>query len=112
MVDVSLDELRALARRSRHAHKWGALTVTAGMVAIPATLVANQLPPTWALVAFFTLMLGVGAMLVRFAHAAGQSRGAYRKLFRDIKKGIRAEAAQKRKIAGLEARATDVLTQG
>lgn len=86
MVEVTVEELRDLSRRARRAHAWGVGVVAAGMLSLPVYLSLAQLLPAFlAGWLALTLMLGLGALLLRFAHVAGEERGAYRKLFRDVR---------------------------
>lgn len=90
MVEVALDDLRDLSRRARRAHNRGTLVVVLGMLALPALLMANALAPTWTGWAAGLLLLLVGAAFVMYAHAVGQSRGAFRRVFRTLNEEKRA----------------------
>lgn len=86
MVEVTVEELRDLSHRARRAHAWGVGVVAAGMLTLPVYLyLASVLPAFLAGWSAFALMLGLGALLLRFAHIAGEERGAYRKLFREVR---------------------------
>ncbi len=85
MVDVSLIDLRDLSRRSRRAHSWGALVVASAMLMVPflvlvASWRAGLLP--WASLVALSV---TGLLFVRFTFLVGQSRGAYRKLFKALR---------------------------
>lgn len=82
-MQPTLDDVRALARRSRRTHAWALVAIAGALALVPAQLaLAPYVAPEW--VALGAVALG-GALLLRFAYVAGEERGAYRKLFKDWK---------------------------
>lgn len=84
MPSPTLDDLRGLARRSRRTHLWGIGTLAGALAIVPGQLFLADLVPAGRL-ALAAVALG-GALLLSFAYIAGQERGAYRKLFRELKR--------------------------
>lgn len=88
MQGATLDELRDLSRRSRRTLAWGLLAVGGTLLTLPfAFLLADLLPAYASWSAISAVLLG-GALLLKFAHAAGQERGAFRKLFRQAQRDV------------------------
>lgn len=82
-MQPTVDDVRALARRSRKTHRWGMLAVTGALLFVPAQLaLAPWVSQAW--LGLAAVLLG-GLLLLRFAFVAGAERGAYRLLFRDLK---------------------------
>lgn len=81
MTHPTVDDLRSLAKRSRRTHKWGVVALTGALALVPLEMALRPLLP-WS--AFASLGAG-GLLLLRFAYVAGEERGAYRRLFREIK---------------------------
>ena len=82
MQGATLEELRDLSRRSRRTLAWGVLAVATCLLLLPVTFLLADLRPalaSWAAVG--AILLG-GALLLKFAHVAGQERGEFRRLFR------------------------------
>lgn len=84
MVDVALDDLKDLSRRARRAHGRGLRAVVVAMAALPALLVLQSLAPAWTSWSAAGLLLATGAAFVAYAHAVGESRGAFRRVFRAL----------------------------
>lgn len=85
MHGATLEELRDLSRRSRRTLAWGVVAVGGTLAALPLVfLVADLAPGLAGAAAILAILLG-GALLLKFAHVAGQERGAFRKLFRAAK---------------------------
>lgn len=85
MQGASIEELRDLSRRSRRTLAWGVLGLSACLLALPVTFyVADAWPGLASWAAGLAVLLG-GALLLKFAHVAGQERGAFRLLFRQAK---------------------------
>lgn len=85
MQGATISELRDLSRRSRRTLAWGTVGLAACLLALPVTFfVADQWPGHAPWAAGLAVLLG-GALLLKFAHVAGQERGAYRLLFRQAK---------------------------
>lgn len=79
MQGATLEELRDLSRRSRRAHRAGILSLVGALLLVPLALVA---PVAWAP---YAAVVAGGMILLRYAHVAGQERGAFRKVFARIK---------------------------
>lgn len=79
MQGATIEEMRELSRRSRRAHRWGMLAIAGALALVPVALLA---PLAWA--PYLAVVLG-GALLLRYAHVAGQERGAFRKVFARMK---------------------------
>lgn len=79
MQGATLAELRDLSRRSRRTHRWGLASLVGALALVP---VALALPFAWAP---YAATMGGGALLLRYAHVAGQERGAFRKVFARIR---------------------------
>lgn len=80
----TMDELRALSRASRRASGWGAGAHIATLMLFPAVAVVYAVAPAWFVYAIYAA-LGLGGLLfIRYAHVAGQERGAFRKVFRRL----------------------------
>lgn len=71
-------EVRELARRSRHTQRVGLAGIVLALLIAPLALAFGE----W--VALAGVVAG-GFMLVLYARAAGQERGAYRALFRALR---------------------------
>lgn len=85
MQGATLQELRDLSRRSRRTLAWGALSVATSLVMLPAVFALADAAPAlapWA--AAVAVVLG-GVLFLKFAHAAGQERGEFRRIFRQAK---------------------------
>lgn len=79
---ATLQEIRELSRRSRRAQRRGLLGMLTLLLAIPAHhILAPTLGTSWA--AALAVTAG-GATLVAYAHAVGEERGAFRRVFRRI----------------------------
>lgn len=82
MQSVSLEELRELGVRSRRSQRRGSGAILAILLAIPVQFaLAPRVGASWA--AVFPVIVG-GLAFVTYAYAAGQERGAYRRVFRRI----------------------------
>jgi hypothetical protein len=86
MQGATLDELRDLSRRSRRTLAWGALSVATTLLLLPLTFFVADAFPAFASWAAGGAVVAAGLLFLKFAHAAGQERGAFRKLFRDAKR--------------------------
>ena len=86
MQGATLEELRDLSRRSRRTLAWGALAVTASLVMLPTVFTLADLAPGLAAWAATGAVLLGGLLFLKFAHAAGQERGEFRRLFRQAKR--------------------------
>jgi hypothetical protein len=82
MRHATLPEIRELARRSRATQRIGLAALVVTLLGAPLTIAFG------ARAAFACVVLG-GAMLVAWARFAGQERGAYRALLREMKKASR-----------------------
>lgn len=82
MHGATLEELRDLSRRSRRTLAWGLLAATACLLALPASFFLADAAPALAPHAATRAVVLGGLLLLKFAHVAGQERGAYRALFR------------------------------
>lgn len=85
MQGATLDELRDLSRRSRRTLGWGVVAAAGGLLLLPLTFLAADLWPHLAAWAAGLAILLLGGLLLKFAHVAGQERGAYRLLFRQAR---------------------------
>ncbi|GEM_PF-5050898 len=81
MRPATLPEVRALARRSRVTQRMGLAAVGVALLGAPAALAFGA----WAAAA--SVVAG-GALTVAWARAAGQERGAYRALLKEMKMRI------------------------
>lgn len=82
MQGATLEELRDLSARSRRTLAWGMIASAGSLVLLPLAFYAADAMPRWsAWSAGLAIVLG-GSLFVRFAHVAGQERGAFRALFR------------------------------
>lgn len=81
MQGASLAELRDLSLRSRRAQRRGLLSILAVMLAVPLEIVVSRFVGAWGPV--LVLVTG-GIAFVLYAHAAGEERGAFRRVFRRI----------------------------
>lgn len=79
MQGATLEELRDLSRRSRRAHRYGVGAIVGALLLVPLAIAA---PFSW--VPYAAVVLG-GALLLRYAHVAGEERGAFRKVFARIR---------------------------
>lgn len=79
MRPATPDELRELSRRSRATQRTGAAAILVALLGVPLAVTFGG----W--MAYAALGAG-GAMLVLYARVAGQERGAFRALFRSLKK--------------------------
>jgi len=78
---ASLAELRDLSRRSRRAQRRGLLGLLAVLLAVPAQLFLAPVLAAWAPL----VVTSVGGIaFVAYAHAAGEERGAFRRVFRRL----------------------------
>lgn len=99
-MQPTVDDVRALARRSRRTHAWALVAIAGALVLIPLQYALRGLvPDAW--LGFGWTTLG-GLLLLRFAFVAGEERGAYRKLFKEWK-AARSVAVQEKKIEPPEA---------
>jgi len=71
-------EVRELARRSRHTQRVGTAAIVLALLVAPLAVALGEKA------ALAGVVLG-GLMLVLYARAAGQERGAYRALFRALR---------------------------
>lgn len=79
----SLVELRELSERSRRTMRWAFVAACGALLLYPVGLaLSSWLPGHWG---YYASASFGGALLVKFAHVAGQERGAYRGLFRRVK---------------------------
>lgn len=78
-MEPTLADVRELARRSRRTQRAALGAIVAAMLAAPAALAWGQ----WAALA---CLVAAGVLMVLYAKLAGEERGAYRALFRRMKK--------------------------
>ena len=84
-MQPTLDELRDLSRRSRKEQRRGLVALAGSAMLFPALGLAWVLAPDRLAEAAYAAAALAGFLLVAYAHAAGQTRGAFRKVFRRIK---------------------------
>jgi hypothetical protein len=79
MRHATLPEIRELARRSRTSQRVGLAAVVVALLGAPLTVFFGER-------AAIACVAAGGALLVAWARLAGQERGAYRALLREMKK--------------------------
>lgn len=89
MQGPTIEELRDLSLRSRRAHAWGLLGLAGAMLAVPLLAAAWTAWPGAVAWAAAGLTTACGALLLRYAHLAGQERGAFRRAFRRAREASR-----------------------
>lgn len=82
MQGATLEELRDLSRRSRRTLAWGMAASAGCLLLLPLAFYAADALPRWSAWSAGAAVILGGALFVRFAHVAGQERGAFRALFR------------------------------
>lgn len=86
MQGATLEELRDLSRRSRRTLAWGALSVALALLLLPLVFLVADAAPSLAPWAAGGAVVLAGVPCLKFAHVAGQERGAFRRLFREAKR--------------------------
>lgn len=85
----TMEDLRALSRASRRASGWGAFSLLATLLMFPAVAVVYAVAPPWLAYALYVALAASGLLFIRYAHVAGQERGAFRKVFRRLQEQSR-----------------------
>lgn len=80
-VQPTLEDLRELARRSRRAQAWGFLALAGTLALLPLTALVLVAAPGWHMFSIYGAAVAGGALMLVFAYAAGQERGAFRRVF-------------------------------
>lgn len=78
---ITVEELRALARRSRRTAAWGMACLTGALLLFPLSAFATYWMPGWSAAWPYVALVVGGGLMARFAFVAGQERGEFRSAF-------------------------------
>jgi uncharacterized membrane protein (DUF485 family) len=93
-MTATLEEIRELSTRSRRAQAWAALSLVITLAFFPLLALVAAARPAWLSGAVWGATIASGALFVATAYVTGQSRGAFRRVLRRVRRAASSAARE------------------